>query len=170
MGRSVAKLRNAMPITISMPREDFRESLMSLATNAPRRSSVAVLLLVVALSGCGSKDPFPLAPVHGTVTYQGKPVERGRVVFVPAKGTPGPQAVGRIGLDGSFRMTTANRDGAAVGQHVVTVHCRREPTAEEARNLVIPESLIPLHYAREDTSPLNLQVQDGQNELPINLE
>ena len=138
---------------------------MSPAANAPRRLLVAVLLLVGALAGCGSKDPFPLAPVQGTVAYKDKPVVRGSVVFVPTKGTPGPQAVGQIGPDGSFRMSTANRDGAAIGQHVVTVHCRREPTPEEARNLVVPESLIPLHYAREDRSPLNIQVKVGQNDL-----
>lgn len=140
------------------------------AAPACQRSTVAVLLLVGALSGCGSKDPFPLAPVHGTVTYKGKPVELGRVVFVPAKGTPGPQAIGKIEPDGSFRMTTANLDGAAIGQHVVTVHCRREPTPEEARKLVITESLIPLQYASEDGSPLSVQVKDGWNELPIELE
>lgn len=143
---------------------------MSPAARTSRRSLVAILILVGALYGCGSKDPFPLAPVHGTVTFKGKPIEFGRVVFVPAQGTPGPQAVGKIGPDGSFRMTTANRDGAAVGHHVVTVHCRREPTPEEVRNLVITESLIPLHYAREDRSPLSFQVKDGRNELPIKLE
>ena len=129
-----------------------------------------LFLLLGALFGCGSKDPFPLAPVQGTVSYQGKPLELGRVVFIPAKGTPGPQAVGKIEPDGSFRMSTANRDGAAIGQHVVTVHCRREPTPEEARNLVITESLIPLRYAQEDTTPLSFQVKEGRNELPIVLE
>ena len=135
-----------------------------------REASVVVLLLVAALSGCGSKDPFPLAPVHGTVTYKGKLHEFGSVVFFPSKGTPGPLAVGPISPDGSFRMTTVNRDGAAIGQHVVTVHCRRKPTPEESRNLVVPESLIPLQYTREEQSPLALQVENGWNELPINLE
>ena len=95
--RSVAKHRNVGLDRISISRKHFSESLMSATANAPGRSSVAVLLLVAALTGCGSQDPFPLAPVLGTVTYQDKPVERGRMVFVPVKGTPGPQAVGPIG-------------------------------------------------------------------------
>ena len=132
--------------------------------------SVATLLLVIVIAGCGPKAPFPLAPVQGTVSYQGKPVTQGRVVFVPSKGTPGPQAVGQIQPDGSFHMRTGDHDGAAIGQHIVTVHCRREATPEEARNLVITESLIPLHYASEDKSPLNIDVKDEDNELPIELE
>ncbi|MCH2113827.1 MAG: hypothetical protein MK171_02785 [Pirellulales bacterium] len=67
-------------------------------------------------------------------------------------------------------MTTPNRDGGAIGQHVVAVHCRREPTPEQSRNLVVPESLIPLQYAREDQWPLAFQLEDGRNELPIQLE
>ena len=132
--------------------------------------SVATLLLVIVTGGCGPKAPFPLAPVHGTVSHQGKPLTHGRVVFVPSKGTPGPQAVAQIEPDGSFHMRTADHDGAAIGQHVVTVHCRREPTPEEARNLVITESLIPLRYASEDKSPLSIDVKDEDNEFPIELE
>jgi len=60
--------------------------------------------------------------------------------------------------------------GAPVGKHVVTVHCRRPPTPEEKRNLVIPESLIPEKYSRQDESPLRFEVQEGHNEYPIELE
>lgn len=134
------------------------------------RTAVAGLLLVTVLGGCGPKAPFPLAPVQGTVSFKGKPLSHGRVVFVPHEGTPGPQAIGTIESDGSFQMRTGEHDGAAIGEHTVTVHCRREPTPEEARNLVITESLIPLLYASEDKSPLNIDVKDEDNALPIELE
>ena len=76
--RSVAKHRNVGPDRISISRKHFTESLMSAAANPPGRSSVAVLLLVVALSGCGSKDPYTrkrsaAAPSGGTAIWHLSP-------------------------------------------------------------------------------------------------
>ena len=111
-----------------------------------------------------------MAPVRGTVTYRGKPLERGRVTFTPEQGTPGPQAVGNIRPDGSFRMKTVGREGASIGWHHVTVHLRRELTPEEEREMVRPESLIPERYSRFSESPLRFRVEAGDNEYPIALE
>ena len=68
-------------------------------------------MLVVA-TGCGSGGQLELGRVQGTVTYQGKPLEQGRVVFSPEKGTVGPQSVGTINADGSFEMRTGEERGA----------------------------------------------------------
>jgi len=129
--------------------------------------AAAVLLAAV---GCGSDIPLRLAPVRGTVSFQGKALDHGQVVFAPQGETPGPQAVGTIGPDGTFRMTTAGEDGVVLGTHLVTVHCRREVSEEEARNLIIGESLIPDKYCKESQSPLKFEVKEGPNEYPIVLE
>jgi hypothetical protein len=121
--------------------------------------------------GCGADAPFPLAAVEGTVTYQGKPLDRGRVVFFPTGGTPGPTAVGTIGPDGTFRVLTLGRDGASLGRHRVTVHLCEQLTDEQARQREgIPlKSLIPERYANPDTSGLLIDVQKGENVYRIEL-
>lgn len=129
-----------------------------------------VLSVFLSLASCRSSD-LPLEPVTGKITHQGQPLERGTVVFTPQPGTPGPPAVGNIEPDGSYRMSTAGRDGAAVGKHTVTVNSRRELTLEESNNLVIPTSLIPEHYGQPDKTGLEFEVVAGaENVYDIPLE
>jgi hypothetical protein len=128
------------------------------------------LLIAVVVAGCSQGNSLRLATVTGSVTYRGKPLDHGTVVFTPQSGTPGPQAVGELDAGGKFRMRTAGRDGAAVGRHLVTVHCRRVVTPEEARRLVVGELLIPTKYANEVESPLRFEVKEGSNEDTIVLE
>ena len=146
-------------------------------TSAPVRRSAATRYLFVGILisalGCGPTAPFPVATVEGTVTYQGKPLGHGRVAFLPEAGTPGPAAVGVIGPDGSFRIQTAGLDGAAIGRHLVTVHCRGESISKQdqtKRVLQIPPLLIPDKYSNATTSPLFFEVKEGQNEYSIVLE
>ena len=135
----------------------------------PRLLTLIAVVLVVA-AGCGARDSLGLAPVTGTVTYDGKPLDHGNVVFFPEAGVPGPQAVGAIQSNGTFRMQTIGRDGAAVGRHRVMVHCRRPLRPEEERQMIVPESLIPEKYSSESNSPLRFEVKRGDNEYPIVLE
>ncbi|MEW4570728.1 hypothetical protein AB1L88_22920 [Tautonia sp. JC769] len=110
-----------------------------------------------------------LATVRGTVTYNGKPVDHGQVVFIPTEGVGGPSAVGEINADGSYQMKTADFQGAAVGRHRVTVHSRRPLRPEEEKSLIIPELLIPDRYANEVDTPLAIDVEPGVNQYDIEL-
>jgi len=123
---------------------------------------LSVLLLTL---GCGQEGGLPLASVEGSVAYGGKLLEHGKVIFTPQGGTPGPSAIGTIQPDGSFVMRTTGFEGAAVGAHKVTVHCRRELTPQEIKNrsLRIPESLIPAKYWRRKESPLAFEVEEGED-------
>ena len=139
-------------------------------SSQPSQGSTAVsrcLLFgaVLLALGCGQEGGLPLASVEGVVTYQGQLLDHGKVVFSPRPGTPGPAAVGVIQPDGSYVMRTIGREGAAIGQHKVTIHCRRELTAEEIRNrsLLIPESLIPGKYSKKEQSPLAFEVVAGES-------
>jgi len=83
------------------------------------------LCLLAAIGGCG-RNNFELAPVHGNVTIDDKPLFQGKVMFAPipkaGEENPGRPASGTIQKNGDFRLTTFNKhDGAVVGEHWVTI-------------------------------------------------
>lgn len=93
--------------------------------NAPRRSLplvvIAILFLPLTLVGCGDQEPANVVHVRGTVTYQGKPIPLGLIVFEPdpAKGNRGPQGHAEI-KDGKFD-TRSSKKGAVVGPLIVRI-------------------------------------------------
>jgi hypothetical protein len=130
-------------------------------------SLVAGLGLVYHLSGCSADPNMPkLGKVSGKVSYQGKPLDAGRVVFTPVAGKGGESdqgASGEISSDGSYEMTTFNTgDGAVLGQHIVTVVVRKgempKPDANSHINYVLPKNATPAKYATADKSPLRCTV------------
>jgi hypothetical protein len=85
----------------------------------------ALLIAIVTFTGCGG-NPFELAPVHGTVTVDDKPLVECKIRFAPiasgANVNPGKAAYGTVKPDGTYRLTTIDSgDGAVVGEHWVTV-------------------------------------------------
>lgn len=122
---------------------------------------IAVLLSPWALPGCGSNPP-PLAPVTGTVTYQGQPVRGGTIVFTPdpSRGTRGPIALGKIDTEGKFTLYTKNDPGAVAGWHQVTVVAVDEPATNLAAVSVNPpRMLLPQRYQSPNTSGLVREVK-----------
>jgi hypothetical protein len=86
------------------------------------RAALAVGVITV-VCGCGGGE-FETAPVRGTVTCEGTPVTSGTITFKPiaeeAADKPGKPAMGKIGADGSFVLTTYKTgDGAIIGMHEV---------------------------------------------------
>ena len=82
--------------------------------------------LMVTIAGCGSSKP-PLTTVTGTVSYDGKPLERATVSLTPdgGDGTSKP-ANGITDSDGNFTLTTIFPDGeilegASEGTYTVRV-------------------------------------------------
>ena len=137
---------------------------------------VPCTLFVVAglmlCSGCGPKLP-KTATVGGRVTYNGKPVVSGTIVFQPAQGRP---AMGEIQPDGTFKLTTfESGDGALLGKHRVTIEARnvRKPPPMEgagASNIAPKvEWLVPRKYANSDSSNLIAEVKPGQNNIDFDL-
>jgi hypothetical protein len=130
-------------------------------------SLVAGLGLVYHLSGCSADPNMPkLGKVSGKVSYQGKPLDAGRVVFTPVAGKGGESdqgASGEISSDGSYEMTTFNTgDGVVLGQHIVTVVVQKgempKPDANSHINYVLPKNATPAKYATADKSPLRCTV------------
>uniref|UniRef100_A0A7C2JYU1 Carboxypeptidase regulatory-like domain-containing protein n=1 Tax=Schlesneria paludicola TaxID=360056 RepID=A0A7C2JYU1_9PLAN len=88
---------------------------MTVKRLGPRAS--AGLLLLTALSGCGADGPERHA-VDGAVQFNGRPMARGTIRFIPTAGTKGPAAVGTI-ADGFYEIP---RDqGPVAGPHRVEI-------------------------------------------------
>ena len=107
---------------------------------------------------------------HGTVTYQGKLLDHGDVVFSPENSDRWVPATGAIAQNGSYEMRTGGA-GAPLGKCVVTVHCRQKPDEKRAREMnYIPPLLIPEKYTNTKQSPLQFEVKPGNNKFAIVLE
>jgi hypothetical protein len=133
-----------------------------------------VYCLMMSVGGCGG-DPKGLAPVSGTVTYNGKPLANASLAFLPdEQGARG--ASGTTDANGSYRLTTFESfDGAKVGKHRVAIQCvekvsfdelERIPTPEEQRTgKPPPKSLSPARYRDVNTSGLTADVVAGKKNV-----
>lgn len=121
-------------------------------------------LLILIGSGCGGKKEWPKAPVSGLVTFQGKPLDHGRIVFVHEQGHGG---AGEIGPDGRYSLS------GIIGQNRVTIECddpNRTTTVPGRPNMSIPASLIPERYSDHMQSGLCVDVHAGDNTADFDLQ
>ncbi len=89
---------------------------------APRLTRVGFwTILSVLVVGCSGDAGNPkVAPVTGTVTYQGKPVGGATVSFI--KEGESRSSVGVTDSQGRFQLSTfGNNDGAVIGDNAVTI-------------------------------------------------
>jgi hypothetical protein len=86
--------------------------------DCPKRAlpALVVFAMVFATGGCG-RDTERL-PLTGTVSWQGQPLEKGSIVFVPTAGHRGPKIGARI-VDGGY--TIEAQRGATPGAYRVEV-------------------------------------------------
>jgi hypothetical protein len=121
---------------------------------------MAVLLLAVAVSGCGGSD-IELGEVTGTVYLDGKPLPRAAVVFVPTK--PGRSAIGGTDENGVYEMKyTPTAIGSLVGEVTVEIRTGSPDNPKE-----FPER-VPSKY--NTRSELKAEVKSGDNVLDFHLE
>ena len=146
-----------------------------------------VALWLVGTAGCGPRTGLEgLAPVEGTVTFQGKAVEGATVVFVPA--TAGKRtAIGTTDVTGRFRLTTKDPgDGALPGPYAIAVSKteasgglsaaeaeqwsrKRENAGKYPPSPTIAEHL-PEKYKAANTSGFQTTVTGGRNTVNLVLE
>src|SRR5262245_34303698 len=103
--------------------------------------ALGAALLLAGVPGCGSGIPKTF-PVKGRVVWKGgKPVDDGRIEF-RSLSEPDLTAVGEIGSDGTFTLTTfkegKTREGAVAGQHKVIVE-PDVPDGQRALVVVLPD-------------------------------
>lgn len=143
--------------------------------------------LLLGTAGCGPTRP-PVAPVYGTVTQRGKPIDRGTIMFVPSAGRP---ATAAIDANGHYALTTfRNGDGAVLGEHRVVIEALVPPASHatpsvpiDALDFVKGESaftapstaasdttwIVPKRYAAVATTPLTATVKPGDNVIDFTL-
>jgi hypothetical protein len=124
--------------------------------------AVTVGLLAVGLlvpSGCGKKNPT--APVSGLVAFKGKPLARGRVVFMHESGQYG---YGDIGADGRYTLD------APVGVCRVAISCREAAPPNPPPGMLVLKTLIPERYEDHMNSGLKFDVQPAPNTADWKLE
>jgi hypothetical protein len=91
----------------------------------PANCAFLIAGFLIVAAGC-SKAPYDTAAVQGTVTLDGQPLSKGKVMFAPvaASGSAkvGKPGFGQVNAEGRFIVSTYGKeDGAVVGTHWVTV-------------------------------------------------
>lgn len=131
-----------------------------------------LLLTFLLLLGCGPDGPT-LKPVGGTITYNGKKITNGSIVFVPLGNLP--SSVGIINPDGSYKMKTqingVQREGAVMGDHKVMIVSIQDTSNKlpEDRSPLPPPN-IPFHFGDSNQSGLTAKVEDKINIINFDLK
>lgn len=127
-------------------------------------------LVLILLVGCGGKaDEQPKGTVKGAVTFQGQPVAEGSVSFYHSR--QGVEFEAPIQADGSFALKA---EGIPVGEYVVTVRPLRamgNPPGDKSAPIEMDKNApdIPMKYRQTNTSPIKLQIKEGDNDLKVEM-
>ena len=142
------------------------------------------LSAVIFVTGCGSQG-LSVNYVEGTVTFDGKPLDKATVYFYPQGGENPIPAVGMTDAAGKYQLTSmqggAVGKGATLGEYTVAVtRLQDEPSRTERIPATTPgepdevmtfyDSLIPEKYTTKQTSPLTYNVVSGKNRFDITLD
>jgi hypothetical protein len=134
---------------------------------------VAAATLVLLCIGCSAPEKPELAPVRGKVSYRGKPLGTGTIVFAPdsLRGNSGPLARADIQADGSYQLKAGTLTGAPPGWHRVTVAAVADTPQPPGQKMANPRTLLPEKYRDPELSGLSCEVQAGKdNTINFNLE
>jgi hypothetical protein len=145
------------------------------------RGTLLFLLLLAIFTGCGPQRPAT-APVSGRVTFNGKPIATGQIVFYPDNGRT---AMSPIDAEGRYRLTTFKPgDGALLGHHRVTIEAVRVTNAGNMPKTIEEEMqghgfagnteakvewIVPERYSQLQTTPLTADIASGDNGVNFDL-
>jgi hypothetical protein len=128
---------------------------------------LAVLALgatFVALpGGCKRAGPTEPTTVRGAVTFQGKALAGGLVIFSPdaERGGSGKPVCGELGPDGRYQLTLANSPAISPGWYRVAIVALPTP----ASTPLLDQPVFPPRLARPDLSGLVREVEAGKENV-----
>lgn len=130
---------------------------------AARRGGLSAAWLCggLLLAGGCSGGGVPLFPVEGTVTFEGRPLERGSIVFDSADGLAAP-VMGGIEA-GRYRID------APEGEKIVRIDAVRTLERKDQYGSPITESFIPSGYNGESQLRMRV-VAGGVNTFDVAME
>jgi hypothetical protein len=133
-----------------------------------------ILLPALCCLSCSGGDA--LNPVQGTVLYKNQPL-KGALVTFHLKGANEITTIRPVGLtkeDGTFTLTTGQKEGAAAGEYVVTLICSEEVLrGKRAISTEAPDTQDRFRgaYANVATSTVQVEIKKGPNQLaPFHLK
>lgn len=120
------------------------------------------------LTGCSGGS----GSVKGVVTASGSPVGEATVTFHPTGSTKGSPFGGKTTADGKYTVPAG--PNVVAGTYKVTVTKYEAlpgaPQGLDTEQLVMMgkvKSVLPKGYARPDTTPIEVTVKSGANDIPI---
>lgn len=132
---------------------------------AEGRTTVLILMLLLAISGC-HRGPARGA-VHGEITLDGEPVDGGQIYFIPA----GPKAVPAWAAIEGGRYQIAAANGPSVGKCRVEIYWAQKSGAKVANPMGVEVEdtvqVIPAIY--NDKSQLEVEIKGGANQYKTEL-
>lgn len=137
-----------------------------------RTSLLATGLLLLSL-GCGETAPT-LVDVSGKVTYKGKPVPCGMVVFLASDGKS--RGVGPIGTNGQYSLKSPMGNmKVAVVTRPADPNSVNDPDRPAVRDVVIPagvdvRTLPPEKYQSFNKSGLTAEVKSSSQTIDFPLD
>ena len=156
--------RTRMPLSVS--------NAVEVTAVAYRLLPCVLLGTITFLAGCGGGSTgAEIVPVKGTVKYQGKPVPKLSVAFIPQEGT---LAYGTTDANGQFAlMTNKAGDGAKVGTYKVAISYVPDETPAMPGfpgSEKVVTSPIPMKYAAVETSGLTQTVDKNASKNNFTFE
>lgn len=137
-------------------------------------SAVRWWALCLPLAGIACSGATGLNPVEGKVLYKKGPVKGAAVTFHPKAGDP-IKAIRPTGFtkdDGTFTLTTGDREGAPAGEYVVTFTWPKEvpvkakkPVGTDWGGPPDAPDYFGGAYADLNTSAFKVEIKAGPNKL-----
>jgi len=137
-----------------------------------RVRGLTCFLGLLACTGCSSRSDPALVPVEGKATVGGQPLTVGDVTFFPAEAGGVPlNIVGKIGADGTYKMTTNGKTGAPKGKYKVTVYTMIASSSPVAPDISKapppPKRKVNAKYESPDATDLTIEVPSASYDLNL---
>jgi hypothetical protein len=115
-----------------------------------------------SVGGCSRPEPAAPATVRGTVTFQGRPLSGGLVVFAPdrERGNAGRPVSAAVAADGTYRLAVDGGAAVTPGWYRVAI---ADPAEWAVRETGLPR--FPPALRRPDRAGLDREVVAGKENV-----